>query len=64
MRVLVIVKSVALRPTSLSITILVSLIYAAIFIASVVIHETVPPPPAKSHQRGLDLDQAWSDLQE
>ncbi|KAG8694553.1 hypothetical protein FRC08_008413 [Ceratobasidium sp. 394] len=57
-------KPVALKPTSLSITAFISVIYAAIFIASVVIHETVPSPPAKSDQRGLDLDQAWSDLQE
>ncbi|KAG9085946.1 hypothetical protein FRC06_003350, partial [Ceratobasidium sp. 370] len=57
-------KSVLLTPKPLSITAFISVLYAAIFIAGVVIHETLPAPPDKSHQRGLHLDQAWSDLQE
>lgn len=64
MRVPGIVKSVVLEPTSIRVTALISIVYAAVFIASVVVHETVPAPPPKSQQRGLDLDQAWLDLQE
>ncbi|KAG9118464.1 hypothetical protein FRC07_007021, partial [Ceratobasidium sp. 392] len=64
MRILDALKSLVLEPTSLKVTPLISLVYAVIFILSIVVHETVPTPPVKPHQRGLDLDQAWADLKE
>lgn len=56
-------KSALLSPTQTGITLLIVVIYAAVFISSVIVHETVPSPPRSSNQLGLDLDQAWSDLQ-
>ncbi|QRW05930.1 Peptidase family M28 protein [Ceratobasidium sp. AG-Ba] len=64
MRVPGAIKSAVLEPTTARVTALISIIYAAVFIASVVVHEIVPAPPSKPNQRGLDLDQAWLDLQQ
>jgi hypothetical protein len=39
------------------------LVYAAIFVSSIVQYEVVPEPPPPSHQLGLNLSAAVSDLQ-
>ena len=66
MRVLAVLphlKSALQSPSQAATTLLIALVYAAVFISSVVVHETVPAPPSNTNQRGLDLDQAWRDLQ-
>lgn len=46
------------------VTVLTLLIYAAIFISTIWIHEVVPSPPSQvKHQLGLDLELAFRDLQ-
>ncbi|KEP49890.1 putative zinc metalloprotease [Rhizoctonia solani 123E] len=57
-------KRILFAPTELSVTTLVVAIYAAVFISSILVYENVPTPPKYHHQRGLDLDQAWNDLQQ
>ncbi|CAE6536705.1 unnamed protein product [Rhizoctonia solani] len=57
------VKRVLFAPTEIAVTALVVAIYASVFISSVIVYETVPTPPEPHHQRGLDLNQAWKDLQ-
>ncbi|KAF8595588.1 Zn-dependent exopeptidase [Ceratobasidium sp. AG-I] len=66
MRVLAVLphlKSALLSPSQIKTTLLIVVIYTAVFISSVIVHETVPAPPSSSNQLGLDLDQAWIDLQ-
>ncbi|KDN39216.1 hypothetical protein RSAG8_08987, partial [Rhizoctonia solani AG-8 WAC10335] len=57
-------KRALFAPTEITVTALVVAIYAAVFISSIVVYETVPTPPKSHHQRGLDLNQAWRDLQQ
>lgn len=53
----------AFRPTSVAVSIIV--IYLAVFIPLLIVHETVPPPPSNpTLYRGLNLTEAWSDLQQ
>lgn len=41
-----------------------TIIYLAVFIPLIYVHETVPPAPSSgSLQRGLNLTEAWHDLQ-
>ena len=49
---------------TLPVTVLVLLLYTAIFAVTIWIHESPSwPPKAGNKQRGLDLDVAWRDLQ-
>ncbi|CAE6493520.1 unnamed protein product [Rhizoctonia solani] len=57
-------KRALFAPTEISVTALVVAIYAAVFISSIIVYENVPTPPRYHRQRGLDLDQAWRDLQQ
>ncbi|CAE7139690.1 unnamed protein product [Rhizoctonia solani] len=57
-------KRVLFAPTEITVTALVVSIYAAVFISSILVYENVPTPPEPHHQRGLDLGQAWTDLQQ
>ncbi|KAF8756126.1 Peptidase family M28 [Rhizoctonia solani] len=57
------IKHALFAPGNITITALIVAIYAAIFISSIVVYESVPAPPKPQHQRGLNLEQAWRDLQ-
>ncbi|KAJ1301373.1 hypothetical protein OPQ81_008638 [Rhizoctonia solani] len=50
-------------PTEVTVTALVATIYFAVFISSVLVYENVPAPPRHYRPRGLDLNEAWRDLQ-
>ncbi|KAG9008291.1 hypothetical protein FRB94_013453 [Tulasnella sp. JGI-2019a] len=45
------------------VTVLTLLIYGALFVSTIWIHEVPPSPPRVQKQLGLDLDVAWRDLQ-
>lgn len=52
----------AFRP--LPVTFWTTVIYLAVVIPLIYVHETVPPPPREgSLPRGLNLSEAWLDLQ-
>ncbi|KAH7334608.1 hypothetical protein B0J17DRAFT_602306 [Rhizoctonia solani] len=57
------VKRALFAPTEFTVTALVAVIYAAVFISSILVYESVPAPPTPDRQQGLDLSQAWRDLQ-
>ncbi|CAE6471379.1 unnamed protein product [Rhizoctonia solani] len=57
------IKRAFLAPTNITVTALVAIIYATVFISSIIVYESVPVPPKQQHQRGLHLEQAWRDLQ-
>ncbi|KAF8711662.1 Peptidase family M28, partial [Rhizoctonia solani] len=57
------IKHALFAPGNITITALIVAIYAAIFISSIVVYESVPAPPKPQHRRGLNLEQAWRDLQ-
>ncbi|CAE6427113.1 unnamed protein product [Rhizoctonia solani] len=54
---------VLFAPTEAAVTALVVAIYAAVFISSIAVYESVPAAPKPQYQRGLHLEQAWRDLQ-
>lgn len=45
------------------VTVITSLVYLALVIPLLVVHHVVPPPPS-SNPRGLDIAEAWADLQD
>ncbi|CAE6507149.1 unnamed protein product [Rhizoctonia solani] len=59
------IKRAFLTPTELTVTTLVAVVYAAVFISSILVYETVPalPTPHRQRELGLDIRQAWGDLQ-
>ncbi|KAL9124850.1 MAG: hypothetical protein Q9217_005873, partial [Psora testacea] len=48
--------------TPLPVTIITFLVYAALIISLLVVHHVLPEPPKKT-SRGVELDEAWLDLQ-
>jgi hypothetical protein len=48
----------------LHVTILVVACYLAIIVSTVIVQETLPEPPERHGSPGLNVDDAWSDLQE
>ncbi len=52
-----------IRFTPLPVTIITTLVYSALIVALLVIHLVVPPAPSHS-PKGIDLVEAWRDLQE
>ena len=51
--------------TPMSVTIIVAVVYLAVFIPLLIVHETVPPAPKNpTLYRGLNLTEAWLDLTE